>query len=64
MCCNVRRLWIFYKMEIFVKIKFYYLLKVRINDKMFKKIKFDEYYIMMDDDRVFWFFILEILFYV
>lgn len=38
-------------MEIFVEIKFYYLLKVRINDKMFKKIKFDEYYIMMDDDR-------------
>lgn len=64
MCCNIRWLWIFYKMEIFVEIKFYYLLKVRINDKMFKKIKFDEYYIMMDDDRVFWFFILEILFYV
>lgn len=41
-------------MEIFVEIKFYYLLKVRINDKMFKnlKIKFDENYIMMDDDRV------------
>lgn len=64
MCCNIRWLWIFYKMEIFVEIKFYYLLKVRINDKMFKKIKFDEYYIMMDDDRVCWFFILEILFYV
>lgn len=39
-------------MEIFVEIKFYYLLKVRINDKMFNKIKFDEYYIMMDDDKV------------
>lgn len=64
MCCNIRRLWIFYKMETFVETKFYHPSKARINDKTFKKIKLDEYYTTMDDDRVRWSLISEIPFYV
>lgn len=38
-------------METFEETKFYHPSKARINDKTFKKIKLDEYYTTMDDDR-------------
>lgn len=51
-------------METFVETKSYHPSKARINDKTFKKIKLDEYYTTMDDDRVRWSLISEIPFYV